>query len=150
MKFKLTGWNAIIAIVVAIGFVVFRFESQTKALETQGVEQVRNWLMAESARAALPQMQKHMEDSKGDDSYLTGIAKDFQEKNFEIVSITTHGTGSHVVARVEVRYKGESPSGGMNIRYLRMNYSMVTGWIVARESSKWDYYLAVFGTTRQR
>lgn len=148
MKFKLTGWNAIAALVVVAGFMVFRFESQSKALESQGVEQVRIWLMAESARAILPSMQKAMADPKGNEHYLTEAAKDLQSKNFQIVSVTRHGLGSSTVVRVEVRYKGKSPSDGMNVRYLRMKYSMVTGWIVLREASKWDYYFAVFGSPR--
>lgn len=148
MNFKLTGRNAIVALVVAAGFLLFRFESQSEALESQGVEQVRIWLMAESARAVLPNMKKAMEDPKGNEHYLAEVAKDLQSENFEIVSVTRHGLGSSIVARVEVRYKGESPSDGMSVRYLRMKYSMVTGWVVVREASKWDYYLAAFSPPR--
>lgn len=150
MKFKLTGWSAIIALVVVASFVFVRFETQSKALGSQGVQQVKQWLMAESMRAALPNMQKAMEDPKGNGNYLTQVAKDFQNKNFEIVSVTRHGLGSHIVARVEVRFKGESPSDGMNVRYLRMKYSMVTGWVVVGEASKWDYYLAVLSSPSGR
>lgn len=148
MKFKLTGWNAIIALVLIAGFVAFRFETQSKSLESQGVKQVKRWLVAESMRAALPDMQRAMADPKGNEKYLTQTARDFQDKNFEIVSVTRHGLGSYIVARVEVRFKGQSPSDGMNVRYLRMEYSMVTGWKVLREATKWDYYLAVFGSPR--
>lgn len=148
MKFKLTGWNAIIALVAVVGFAVFRFESQSKALESQGVEQVKNWLLAESTRAVLPSMEKAMKDPESNKNYLADVSKNLRKENFEIVSVTRHGLGSSIVARVEVRYKGQSPSDGMNVRYLRMKYSMVTGWIVIREASKWDYYLAVFGSPR--
>jgi len=144
MGIKLSGWRAVLALVVAAGFVVFRFETQSGALESQGVQKVRNWLMAESARAVLPSMQKAMNDPNGNDKYLTDVAKNFREKNFQIVSVTRHGSGSSVVVRVEVRFKGKSPSGGMNVRYLRMRYSMLTGWSVLREATKWDYYRAVF------
>jgi len=43
-----------------------------------------------------------------------------------------HGLGSHIVARVEVRYKGKSLSDGMK-------YSMLTDWVVGREASNWHY-----------
>ena len=148
MQFKLTGWHAVLAFVLVAGFALFRFETQTRALGSQGVAKVSNWLMAESARAVLPGMQKAMEDPKGNGKYLTEVAKDFREKNFEIVSATRHGLGSGAVVRVEVRYKGKSPSDGMNVRYLRMRYSMLTGWSVLREATKWDYYFAVFGSPR--
>ena len=148
MKFKLTGWKAIVALLVAVAFVGFRVETQSSTLESQGVEKIRNWLMAESTRAALPDMQKAMEGQAGGDKSLEDFAKKFQEQNFEIISVTTHGAGSNVIARVEVRFKGESHSDGMGVRYLRMQYSMVTGWRVVREASKWDYYLAAFGTPK--
>ena len=67
-----------------------------------------------------------------------------QEENIEVVSVTRRGVDNNIVARVEVSYKGKAPSEGMNVRYLRMNYSMVTGWRVERETSKWSYYLASF------
>ncbi|MBI1395091.1 MAG: hypothetical protein GC151_03850 [Betaproteobacteria bacterium] len=148
MDFKLTGWKAIAALVVVIAFVAFRFGTRSSAMESQGVEQVRHWLVAESMRAALPRMQAAMDGRQGGDDYLTETAEDLQEKNFEIVSVTTHGLGSRVVARVEVRFKGQPPPDGRNVRYLTMTYSMVTGWIVEREATKWDYYMAVFGSPR--
>jgi hypothetical protein len=144
MQFKLTGWHAVLAFVLVAGFLMFRFETQSRALGSQGVAKVRNWLMAESARAVLPGMQKAMNDPKGNEEYLTKVAKNFRAKNFEILSVTRHGLGSYVVVRVEVRFKGKAPSDGMNVRYLRMTYSMLTGWKVLRETTKWDYYRAVF------
>ena len=148
MKLKLTGWNAVMAVIVMVGLVIFRFEIQSKTLESQGIQQVKNWLVAESTRVALPDMQKAMNDPGSNQDYLTNISEDLQSKNFKIVSITAHGSGSSIVARVEVRFKGKSPSDAMNVRYLRMKYSMVTGWKVVREASKWDYYMAAFSTPR--
>ena len=144
MQIKLTGGHAVLAFVLVAGFVLFRFETQSRTLGSQGVAQVRNWLMAESARAASPGMQKAMNDPNGNDKYLTEVARDFRAENFEIVSATRHGLGSGAVVRVEVRFKGKAPSDGMNVRYLRMTYSMLTGWKVLREATKWDYYRAVF------
>ena len=148
MKLKLTGWNAVLTLIVIVGLAIFRFETQTKTLESQGIQQVKNWLAAESTRVALPGMQKAMNDPQSNQDYLTNMSENLQSNNIKIVSITAHGSGSSIVARVEVRYKGKSPSDGMNVRYLRMKYSMVTGWKVVREASKWDYYMSAFGTPR--
>jgi hypothetical protein len=150
MEFKITGWKAIIGLVVVVAFVGFRVETQTRTLESQGVTKIRNWLMAESERAALPDMQKAMNGQAGGDKVLEDMAQKLQAQNFEIISVTSHGSGASIVARVKVRYKGGSHSDGMNVRYLRMQYSMVTGWRVAHEVSKWDYYMAVFGSPRSR
>ncbi len=144
----MNGWKAIIALVVVAGFVVFRFEMQNRTLDSQGVTQVKNWLMAESTRAALPAMQQANAGEAGGDASLEAMARDLQESNFQIASITSHGTGSSVVARVDVRYKGQSRQDGMNVRYLRMQYSTLTGWRVLREASRWDYYASAFGSPR--
>ncbi|MEJ2421108.1 MAG: hypothetical protein P8018_05150 [Acidobacteriota bacterium] len=148
MKFKLKGWGAVLVLVLVASFVLFRFETQSKALESQGVQKVKNWLVAESMRAALPGMKKAMDNPEANKDYLSNTAKNLQEANFEIVSVTRHGMGSSIVARVEVRFKGKAPADGMNVRYLRIKYSMATGWIVVREASKWEYYWAVFGSPR--
>ena len=145
MKIKLTGWKAVIVIVAVIGFVIFKLNVQTKALQTEGVEEVKRWLLLESARAALPDMRKALENPAENTGYLEKMAKDLQLENFEIVSVTRHGVGERIVARVEVRYKGESVSEGMGVRYFRMKYSTVTGWRVIHETTKLNYYLAAFG-----
>jgi hypothetical protein len=145
MKIKLTGWKAVIVVVAVIGFVIFKLNVQTKALQTEGVEEVKRRLLLESARAALPDMRKALENPAENTGYLEKMAKDLQLENFEIVSVTRHGVGERIVARVEVRYKGESVSEGMGVRYFRMKYSTVTGWRVVHETTKLNYYLAAFG-----
>ena len=144
MNVKLTGWKAIVAIFAAVGFLVFKFNMQTAALQTEGVEEIREWLQLESARAVIPDMEKAIEAPNQNAEYLAQMADDLQEENFEVVSVTRRGVDKNIIVRVEVNYKGEIPSDGMNVRYLRMNYSMVTGWRVERETSKWNYYLASF------
>lgn len=144
MNVKLTGWKAIVAIVAVIGFLGFKFNMQTEALQTEGVEEISKWLQLESARAVIPDMEKAIENPRQNEEYLAQMVDDLQEENFEVVSVTRRGVDKNIIARVEVSYKGEVPSDGMNIRYLRMNYSMVAGWRVERETSKWNYYLASF------
>ena len=144
MEMKLTGWKAIVASVVVIGFLGFKFNMQTESLQTEGVEEIKNWLQMESTRAALPDMQKAVEAPRQNEEYLAQMVDNLQEDNIEVVSVTRRGVDKNIVARVEVKYKGETSLEGMNVRYLRMNYSMVTGWRVERETSKWSYYLASF------
>ena len=144
MEMKLTGWKAIAASIVVIGFLGFKFNMQTESLQTEGVEEIKKWLQMEATRAALPDMQKAVEAPRRNEEYLAQMVDNLQEDNIEVVSVTRRGVDKNIVARVEVKYKGESPSEGMNVRYLRMNYSMVTGWRVERETSKWNYYLASF------
>lgn len=145
MEIKLTGWNAVIAIVVVLAFVGFRFETRSGALETQGVQKVKEWLVAESERAALPDMQKAINDPNSSRNQLADMAQKLQNENVEITSVTRHGTGTDPVVRVQVHYKNGGPPNAKPVRYLRMRYSSVTGWTVQYEVSKWSYYLAVLG-----
>ena len=141
MEIKLTGWNALIVGALVLGFAFFRFSAQSAELETQGVKQIKTWLISESMRTALPDMEKAMQDPEADESYLSETAENLQEDNLKIISVKRHGSGSQIIARVETSLNDQSP----DIRYLKMKYSMATGWVVVREASKWEYYLALFG-----
>ena len=70
------------------------------------------------------------------------MAKKLQSDNIEIASVTRHGTGSSIVARVVGHYKNGTSPTGKTIRYLRMRHSVVSGWTVRYEVSKWSYYAA--------
>ena len=144
MQIKLTGPKAIVAVIAVIGFLGFKFNMQTESLQTEGVEKIKTWLLFESARAVIPDMEKAVQDPTQNAEYLEQVVNDLQEENIEVVSVTRRGVEERIIARVEVKYKGETPPDGKNVRYLKMKYSMVTGWRVDRETSKWNYYLASF------
>ncbi len=139
MELKLTGWKAIVAILLIVGWGVFRYTTQSKAMETQGVEAIKSWLLFESARAVLPEMEKAMNNPEENSQFLKESANALQRDNFEIISVTRHGVGNRVVARVELRYRDGVPE----TRYLRMSYSTVTGWQVGLETTQMAYFLAL-------
>lgn len=144
MNLTLTGWKAGLAIVLILGFVAFKLAIQTEALDSQGAEEVRKWLAQEAMRSALPEMRKAMEDPHRNARHLEELARGLQKDNFEVVSLTRHGSGDRIVARVEIRYRGDPPPHRPEVRYFGMEHSMLTGWRVRRETSKWSYYLTVF------
>ena len=144
LRRKLTGWKAIAVVVASLGFVIFKFNFQNEALKSEGVEVVKRWLILESVRAVLPDMEKTIKHATQNEQSLEQIASNLKEENFEIVSVSRRGVGERIVARVEVRYKGQAPPDGKNVRYLKMEYSMVTGWRVKRETSAWYYYTRFF------
>jgi hypothetical protein len=144
MDIKLKGWQAVVAIIAIIAFVVLRLNVQTEALASEGVKEVQRWLLLESARAVLPDMEKVMESPQENSEYLERMAHDLQQESFQVLSVTRHGVGDQIVARVEVRHNGSATPGQVDVRYLKMTYSMVTGWRVQREASEWSYYLAAF------
>ncbi len=139
MEIKLNGWTAAVAILLIAGWGVFRYTTRSKAMETQGVEAIRNWLLFESARAVLPEMEKALENPEQNSKFIEDSASSLRQDNFEIVSVTRHGVGKRVVARVEVRYRGGVPE----TRYLRMSYATFTGWQVGLETTRMGYFLAI-------
>ncbi len=139
MELKLNGWKAGVVILAVIGWGAFRYTTQTKTMETQGVEVIQNWLQSESARALLPEMEKAMQNPSENQAFLEQSANDLQQENFVVSSIKRHGVGDRTVARVDVLFKG-TPS----TRYLKMTYSTITGWQVGLETTQWAYYLAGF------
>lgn len=140
MKIQLTGWHAIVALILLVAFVAVRYTMQSGALETQGVEQVQRWLADEATRSALPEMQQAV--AAGDAAAAERMAGDLESDRFEILSVTRHGLGEQIVARVAYRHASR-PEAGTRVRYLRMSYSLAAGWRVGAETSRLSYYLAI-------
>lgn len=143
MTFKLTGWKAISALPLLAGFVVIRYDMQTDALQTDGVEEVRRWLALEATRIALPDLAQAASGS-GNVQDIERLATDLATDSFEIVSITRHGMGERIVARVEYRHDARSVAAETEVRYLSMSYSLPTGWRVGSETTRLSYLLAAF------
>ena len=84
MEMKLTGPKAIVAVLAVIGFLGFKFNIQTEALQTEGVEEIKKWLQLESVRAVLPDMKQAVEAPRQNAEYLEQMVNDLQEENIEI------------------------------------------------------------------
>ena len=136
MKIKLTGFNAVIVLVLLAGYYVM----STQELESQGVEAIKLWLVAEAMRSEVAKI----EDSGGIGENQDQLQELFDRSNIEIDSVKRRGVGHRVIARVKIRYKGETPPGGRNVRYFRMDYSIATGWWVRSEAAKWSYYMTLW------
>ena len=141
-QIKLTGWKAVVAIAAILAFGVFRLGMQNASLQTEGLEVIKQWLVAETVRDVLPDMEAAMQAPRQNTDSLAAMADSLDEANFSILSVKRHGSGDEIVARVEYRQRGKPPT--QHVRYFRMNYSMATGWRVEWETSRWSYYLAAF------
>ncbi|HEX6996603.1 MAG TPA: hypothetical protein VF322_00570 [Gammaproteobacteria bacterium] len=142
VHFKLSGWKAIVAFGALGAFALIRFNMQSAALQADGVAEIKRWLVSETMRNSLADMRDAAESGNLD--YLEQAAANLAEENFDIVSVTRHGLGDRIVARLDYRYKGEAPRAEPRVRYLRMTYSLATGWRVQSETTKLNYYLAAF------
>ena len=139
MEIKLNGWKALIIIIAVLGFGVFRYTTQSKAMESQGVEKIEQWLSFKTARAVLPEMEEAMKNPEANRERLEEMANSLQSENFVVTSVKQHGLGQEIVAQVEAQVNGEAKT-----YYLRMEYSMTMGWQVGVETTQISYYLALF------
>jgi len=59
-------------------------------------------------------------------------------------SIKAHGALDDIVVRADIRVDGGPPPVGDRVRYFRMHYSTITGWIMDYETTVVAYYLNIF------
>ena len=134
-QFKLTGINAVIALLAVVGFAGFRFYTAVSSIETAAAEELIFWLRGEYtgkylaadpvADEAMAQQQLALEDIR------------FQE-------MSARGTTDDLVVRVKIDVDGAPPPFGDDVRYFRMEYSQLTQWRLKRETTKSSYYLKLF------
>ncbi len=140
--FKLSGPGALVALVVIGAIMGVQFFSQRQTLQTQGIDAIKTYLVAEYTRQYLPELQQATMDGTLSQTRADRIVADVTPENIDIVSITAHGHSGRCVARVEIRVAGSEPPSGGSVRYLRMSHSALTGWRVQRDTNRWSYYLS--------
>jgi hypothetical protein len=141
-KIKLTGPQAIAAVVVIVAVVAIQFLNRQQTLQTEAVDQIKLHLSAEYARQHLPELQRATQGVDLDEARVEEMVRQMSTDNIDIVDIGARGRGGEFVARVEVEVEGADPPDGRRIRYFKMTHSTLVGWRVVRTTSKWSYYLA--------
>lgn len=137
--FKLTGWKAVVLLVMIGAFLGFRFFTKASTLDTEGREVLVTWLQAEYARAALASLPQ---DGSADPAELEALGAELlEEQQVELTQIRARGVGDTVLVRVTVAVAGRPPVDGRPKRYYMMSHSMLTGWRVLRETTALRYYL---------
>ncbi len=132
---KVTGFKAVIVILALVGFVGFRFVSAKSSIETDAAQELKMWLQAEYTSRYLADDPEPDEETAAEILALTDI---------QFSEITGRGALDDMVVRVRIRVDGSAPQYGNEIRYFRMDYSVVLGWSYQHEVSKWSYYLNFF------
>ncbi len=140
IKIKLTGWKALVALVVVAGFLGYRYYALHTTVATEAADELRFWLAAEYIAAGLPALEEAVES--GD-----AVAAELQaqeilaRERIEFTEISARGSADDVVVRVELLVDGRAPPVGKPVRFFRMKHSMVTGWRMQREVHAISYYL---------
>ena len=132
---KLSGWKAVLALLVLAGAVGFREVTVRDKLDTQGREALRRWVQAEVIRPIVADTTRSLAER---DSALT------QALAVTIKSLGVRGALSNAVVRVELNPSPALPPGTDLVRYYRARYSVVSGWMHRGNTTALAWYLAVF------
>ena len=137
----LKGHWAVIALLGIGAFTAFQYSHSEMTLQSDAVEVIKTWLVAEYTRNALPQLQELVDNPSGKEKQIEALVNRISRDNLHIVSIESRGNGEDVAVKVEIEIDGKNPPDGKRTRYFRMSHSTLIGWQYQHEIGKWGYYL---------
>ena len=137
----LQGPLAFISLLIIGAFTVFQYSDRNRTLESEAVEELKTWILAEYMRELLPRMKEMVDHPAGREKEIGEMSRLLSRDNLQIISIEARGKGDDVAVRVEIEVDGKDPPVGGRIRYFRMNHSTMTGWSYESDIGKWGYYL---------
>lgn len=131
------AWIVILVILLLFGL---RFWRMQATLGTEAVESLRPWLVAHYCGFSLHDGRyKPLEELTGEE-YEELNERVMAALRVDIRSIKVRGFGGSVVVRAEILVDGKIPPDGKTVRYYRMNYSHLSGWIYEQEVGPWSYW----------
>lgn len=139
MRIRLTGFKAVLALIVVAGVIGFRFVTAHRALSDDATKILALQIQSEYARGYLKGLTADNITPEMVDS-ITAL----QRVTFP--KIRARGSLDNAIVRAEVLIDGAPPPDGRSVRYFRMRYSSVLGWRLksGREPTALQYYLAMF------
>ncbi|MFC1522780.1 hypothetical protein ACFL6Y_10265 [Elusimicrobiota bacterium] len=143
---KLSGWSAIVAIVLAGAFMVVRYQMIQTSVNTKGKAVLKRELATQYYRNILegkdPSKMSAQEVNELGDQVMSAKKK-IDKITFKSMS-ARRGRDNEVLVRAEILVDGKAPPKGEAVRYFRMTYSSITGWRYRYETSAFTYYLHLF------
>ena len=134
MNFKLTGWKAVVFLILAAVFIIGK--NVWSRSDTQGAAKaIEPWLKGEYSRY-------HLDRAKSGEISMEDAGEKIVETSGKIdIQVTGVAGSSKPVVCVKISANGEKPPYGKEERCFRMTHSAVMGWIYDRETDKMGYYL---------
>ena len=141
-RVELTGWKAIAVVVVILGVTGYRIYSRFPAVNDDGREALRTWLVKDYTGRGPKALAQRVAD------YRAGlpdrpVAVPTVEPRVEFTSLSAHGWRDAMVVRSEVSVDGGPPPDGQPVRYLFLTTKFEGGWMVLSESDSFRYYMAL-------
>lgn len=151
MEVKLTGRNAVLAVVALVAFGFYRMSSMQTELETEALEELKAYLAAEYATKDVAALSEALETDRpvSDQEAVTRTNAILAAQNISFSSVSARGMwagrqGAEVIVRIEIQVNGGPPPDGEPVRYYRMRYRGLSGWDVGGRTSAWSYRLKLF------
>ncbi len=142
-QLRITGWKAVVVLVAIGAFAVFRYQGARATLPTEGADELKLWLTSEYISEGLPGLEQSVEAN--DSAAIAAMANEILARDrVTFRSIKAHGALDDIVVRADIRVDGGPPPVGDRVRYFRMHYSTITGWIMDYETTVVAYYLNIF------
>ena len=143
-RIELTGWKAIVAVLVVVAITGVRMSMRFPAIPDEGREALRTWLVKDYEGLGPRALARMARD------YRAGLpvqAPDppAEAPEVEFVSLHAHGLHDGMVVRAEVSVNGGSPPDDRSVRYLFLTTKFDGGWMVMAEATKLNYYEALVG-----
>ena len=132
MEIKLTGWKGLLAALVVLGFLGFRYVTAVQALDTDGRDAIRAWLASEYQRYHLART------DLGDEDKAALLLK---SERINFVSLDARGRPERMAVRVEIEPNAAHPPGTPYVRYFNLEYSIAVGWRHKGNISAMQYHL---------
>jgi len=142
MDLKLTGWNAIVAIVALVGFLAYSSIPATLPLDGDAADRIRLELRSEFVRGNIDDMKSAI--AEGDNEKLQENVDKVVKSAITFKSLKSKGWGDDVVVRAEILVNGLPPFTGEPVRYYKFNHGPLIGWNLRYEVSWLSYYLKLW------
>lgn len=136
MNFKLTGWKAVVFLVLAAVFIIGK--NVWHKSDTQGAAKaIEPWLKGEYSRY-------YLDRAKAGEISMEDAGVKIVETSEKIdIQVTGVAGSSKPVVCMKISVNGEKPPHGKDERCFQMTHSAIMGWIYDRETGKVGYYLAL-------
>jgi hypothetical protein len=132
---KLTGWKAVLLLIVLVGVGGFRLTATRAKLDTQGRASLERWVQQEVIRPILADTTQSLQEQ--------GAAL-LKASSVTIRSLAVRGPLNNAVVRVELAPSPALPPGTDLVRYYHMRYSRISGWTHHGSATAMNWYLAAF------
>jgi hypothetical protein len=142
-EIRITGWKAVVVLLIILAFAAYRFQAARATLPTDGADELKLWLSSEYISEGLPALEQAI--AANDSASVNDMTNEILSRDrVTFRKIDARGAFEDIVVRVDIQVDGGAPPVGSPVRYFRMRYSTITGWMMDYETTAIAYYLNFF------